>query len=202
MANSGIDYPVITLDDFSTSEPEKFPLNWESQDPLGKGIYSVKEEKGNKFLYALDEGDSVLILKKVSWDYKKHPRLSWRWRAQTLPKGANERHGMTNDSAAAVYVLFKNRWYIPIPKYLKYVWSSTLPQGDAFIYKIFRGVIVLESGDAKLNKWITETVDVAADYRKLYGEEPGRIVGIGILTDANAMKSVAEASYDDFKIRN
>ena len=192
--------PRITIEDFSTNKPGLLPIGWESQDPLGKKIYSVKEENGNVYLHAYDTGDSVLLLKKVSWDVNAYPKLNWRWMVNILPKGANERHGATNDSAAAVYVLFKNSWYIPIPKYIKYVWSSTLPAGEAFLYKLFRGVIVLESGSEKLDQWVTQSVDVAADYRKIYGGQPSRIIGIGILTDANATHSTAEACYDDFEI--
>jgi hypothetical protein len=200
LINFGKSDPTIVIDDFSTSKLGGLPFGWEIRDPLGKKVYSIKEENGDQYLHAYDTINSVLILKKVSWDINTYPKLKWRWKAIALPKGGNERHGATNDSAAAVYVLFKNKWYIPIPKYIKYVWSTTLPHGDVFLYKLFRGVIVLESGDTKLNQWLIETVDVAADYRKIYGEEPSRIVGIGIITDANATHSSAEAHYDDFEI--
>jgi len=200
LVDFGKNDPIISIEDFSDSKPGGLPNGWEIRDQLGKKIYSLKKENSNQYLHALDKGDSVLLLKKISWNLKDYPVLKWSWMVRELPKGANERHGLTNDSAAAVYVLFKNRWFIPIPKYIKYVWSSSLPVGESFIYKLFRGVIVLESGDQKIDTWITESVNISEDYKKIYGEEPTRIVGIGILTDANATHSTAEASYDDFEV--
>jgi len=38
------------------------------------------------------------------------------------------------------------------------------------------------------------------DYKDFFGEEPGEVVGIAVLTDSDGTKSIAEADYDDFSL--
>ncbi len=58
--------------------------------------------------------------------------------------------------------------------------------------------MVLESGPSRLNQWHQETVDFAQDYRALFGQQPGRVQGIGLMTSSTFTKSTAMADYDDF----
>jgi hypothetical protein len=37
--------------------------------------------------------------------------------------------------------------------------------------------------------------DIRADYRKAFGEEPGRLIAVGIMTDTDNTKSTAQAWY-------
>ena len=107
-----------------------------------------------------------------------------------------------NDSAAGIYVIFSR--FLGIPKQLKYVWSTTLPEGTVGRRdKIFRPwFFVVESGEANLGKWTFETVDLVQHYRAKIGGRPAdRTVGLGLLTDANSTRAYAEADYADLRVR-
>ena len=196
----------IVIDDFETSDEGGFPLTWKAwrgDDGLARGMYSIQEEDDNRFLHADDDGSSIIIRKKLSeWDANEYPVLSWRWRARVLPEDGDERIGSRNDSSVAVYVVLDQN-FIGVPKTLKYVWSTTLPVGT---YHRREGigrphVIVLESGTKKLGQWVEESVDVYADYVRIFGKKPPRkAVGIGILTDGNATGTDSQGDYDDFVI--
>jgi hypothetical protein len=58
-------------------------------------------------------------------------------------------------------------------------------------------MIVIESGSDKLNQWIAEKRDIAADYRKAFGEDPPAISGIAIMTDSDNTGESATAWYGD-----
>ena len=53
----------------------------------------------------------------------------------------------------------------------------------------------LESGTEKLNRWMNYERNVRADFVKTFGEEPGVLTSISIMTDTDNTKSVARAWY-------
>src|SRR6266403_1332093 len=78
--------------------------------------------------------------------------LRWRWRVTQLPTAANEARKETHDSAAGVYVLFDNRLF---PRIIKYVWSTTLPVGTTVQNPLYwrAKIVVLKSGRDGLGHW-------------------------------------------------
>ncbi|HEY6241383.1 MAG TPA: DUF3047 domain-containing protein, partial [Burkholderiales bacterium] len=62
-------------------------------------------------------------------------------------------------------------------------------------------IIAVESGREKLGTWLDETRDVEADYRRLFGEEPGKIISVGVLTETDASDRSLEAYYGDLAFR-
>jgi hypothetical protein len=53
----------------------------------------------------------------------------------------------------------------------------------------------LETGTAKLNQWLAYERAVRADFINAFGEEPGLLTSISIMTDTDNTKSVARAFY-------
>lgn len=193
----------VVLEDWSAGKVGEIPGHWRSRDDdRGKHRpYAVREEEGVRYLAADDRGESVVLGKEVRWNVKKYPYLSFRWRARLLPQNGDERAGATNDSAAAVTVVFRVRYGL-IPISVKYVWSATLPVGSAVrregIGKPW--VVVADSGEEGLGEWKSHTFNVYEAYRKTYGGEPPEgTVGIAVLTDANATLSAAGADYGEIR---
>ena len=58
----------------------------------------------------------------------------------------------------------------------------------------------LESGVSKLNQWMSYEREVRADFVEAFGEEPGRLSSISIMTDTDNTKSVANAFYGTVKL--
>ena len=194
----------MLVDDFETGELGKLPKDyiWRVRDAAKNKPYAVREEHGNRYLAAIDTGESVTIGKELKWDIRKYPFLSFRWRVKSLPPGGDERYGNTNDSAASISVLFKLKFGI-VPEAVKYVWSTTLPAGTA-TRRSGTGrpwVIVAEGGEEHLGEWRTYVFNVYEAYSETFGGDPPATPhGIGILTDANATRSLAVADYDDIRI--
>lgn len=55
--------------------------------------------------------------------------------------------------------------------------------------------LVLESGRAGLGRWLDYERDIRADYRQVFGEEPGRLIAVGLMTDTDNTRSSALTWY-------
>ena len=80
---------------------------------------------------------------------------------------------------------------------LMYVWCNSRPP-DSVIHNARTDrirKIVVESGPHGLKQWRHYLRDVRADYLAAFGEEPGALVGIGIMTDSDNTHSQATAWY-------
>ena len=51
------------------------------------------------------------------------------------------------------------------------------------------------SGSRGLNQWLEYERDIRADYERAFGEPPGALVGIGIMTDSDNTRSRTQAWY-------
>ncbi|MEW6755337.1 MAG: DUF3047 domain-containing protein [Candidatus Latescibacterota bacterium] len=195
----------IVLEDFSGARPGELPPDWGLLYDKDQGkplLYAVGEHRGKHYLAARDTGLSVIIGKFVQWNPREYPIMTWCWRADALPAGGDERYKDTNDSAAGIYVVFSQNW-LGVPKQIKYVWSTTLPVGtvDRRNQAFKPWFHVLESGRERLGAWTFEQVDLYAHHEeKLGGRPDDRTISLGILTDANATDSYAEARYADIRV--
>ena len=187
----------ITFEGLEVGKP---PPGWVSRNGNIGDVYTVQEEGGKKFLHADARGTAVQIGFEAKWPLKEHPSLEWQWRALILPDKGDEMKKATNDSVLGLYVVFGRQ---PFIKTVKYVWSTTLPIGLSLEspFSSRTRMIVLESGDALLGKWVSEKRDVLADYRRLFGkDDPPVTRGIAILTDADNTASRASGDYGDIDI--
>jgi hypothetical protein len=190
--------PPTVVEDFEGVTPGEFPSRFTTfpfQRRKAKKVYRVADDGKNRFLQAVDrDGLSVQVFRRFEWKLAQRQVLQWRWRPQILPVGARESDRRTNDSACGVYVVFGS-YRGPV---LKYVWSTTLPI-DTVVTKEEGEIYIVVKGNGPTNKWDWVTVNVQADYRRLFGEEPTKEpIGLGLLTDGNATESSSACDYDDF----
>jgi Protein of unknown function (DUF3047) len=80
---------------------------------------------------------------------------------------------------------------------MMYVWSKEKPVGTVIHSPRTDRVrkLVVQSGEDKLAHWVDYERDVLADFRQVYGEAPGNLVGMGIMTDTDNTRTTARAWY-------
>ena len=85
---------------------------------------------------------------------------------------------------------------------LMYVWGNRRAPGTVVhsprTDRIRR--IVVESGPAGLNQWREYERDIRADYLRAFGEPPGALVGLAIMTDSDNTHSQARAWYGPVRL--
>jgi hypothetical protein len=80
---------------------------------------------------------------------------------------------------------------------LMYVWSNKRAPGSVITSARTDRIrkIVVESGTVNLNQWLDYDRDIRADFEKAFGEAPGALVGIGIMTDTDNTLTTTRAWY-------
>jgi hypothetical protein len=169
--------PTLVLEDFQAKDPDGFPSSWahENQRSQSKGreAYKVQSENGTNFLSARDAGQRIKK-KKIDWDPKAYPVLTWRWRLQKAPTGT--------EPLAAIYAsLDTDLLFIPV--FTKYIWSAAKPEGTLTEGGMFSGSeIVVQSGTDALGQWFEERVNVYEDFKRIHQHEPAaKAWGISII---------------------
>ncbi len=84
---------------------------------------------------------------------------------------------------------------------LIYIWENKAPVGTVIENPHTRRVrmIVAASGPANVGKWVTITRNVLEDFKKAFGEEPGLMTEVGILTDTDNTGDTVDAWYGDIR---
>ena len=55
--------------------------------------------------------------------------------------------------------------------------------------------IVVESGSERLNQWLMYERNIRLDYENAFGEPPGALIGVGLMTDSDNTQSQVQAWY-------
>lgn len=213
---------TFVIDRFSAeTEANGIPKGWE--ELIFKKIpnhtqYTVRQEGNDYHLKAVSRNSSSGILKKVDLDPKEYPILKWRWKVENILQKADAKRKDRDDYPARIYVAFKydpNRasvWekakYGTVKKLygqhppkgaLNYIWDNQLPVGTALdnAYTDRAKMIVVESGNEKAGRWVSEERNIYEDYKRLFGSEPPEVSFVAVMTDTDNTGESATAYFDD-----
>jgi hypothetical protein len=181
------------------------PPRWGVKTFAGQPHVDTIVEDLRLVMRLVSQQSSFALYRDVTVNLNELPTLSWSWKVLKLPTGGDVRHVTTDDEAAQIYVIFP-RW--PYPKVssevLGYIWDSRAPVGLTLHSPRADNVrlIVLQSGQEKLGRWVKESRNVADDYRALFGKEPPVVGRVAVMVDSNDTRSEAEAWFQDLVFLN
>lgn len=146
---------------------------------------------------------TVTMARKLPNIPREADRFRFKWRVFKFPVNADETVEGRVDSAASVYLFFKEGVHEYV---LKYLYSAAHPKGfnfrdrDSGLLKKLH-VIVLEDRAQEAGKWLDEEVRFKDDFRKYFGtKDVPSLRGVGLLSDGDGTKSEVAADYADFRI--
>jgi hypothetical protein len=86
---------------------------------------------------------------------------------------------------------------------LMYVWCNKRAVGEVITNPRTDRIrkLVVESGRGNLGKWLDYQRDIRADFIKAFGEEPGALTGIALMTDTDNTQSKATAWYGPVSLK-
>lgn len=170
--------------------------------------YSVVREGGEEFIKAVSSAAASGIYREVDAALKDRPILAWRWKIDHALKTADARRKGGDDYAARVYVAFVSPAMALFGSKrpgsaLNYIWDNKLPVGTVLpnAYTGKTRMIVLQSGDEKAGRWVSEERDVLEDYRKAFGGEPPALAFIALMTDTDDTGEAVTAYYDGISFK-
>ncbi len=210
---------------FSTSQlGEPHPLEWQPwlfSRFNRRTDYRVLDLDGKRVLEAHAKTAASGILQEVDIDPVVSRHIKWSWKVpQLLPEADLTRKG-SDDSPARLIVTFEgdiakldveDRAMAGLVKMasgrempyatLMYVWDNKLPVGTFLESPHSPRVklIVVASGAERLGVWNSYSRNLLMDYKRAFGEAPGKITTVGLMTDTNATETNAVAYYGDIVI--
>jgi hypothetical protein len=208
---------------FSAAKPgETLPSEWRSWVMSRFGSlsrYQLVEDSGTTVLKGVAQNDSASgLLHHIDLDPRQQPIFSWRWKVMDLAPS----EAYPDDSPVRIMVSFEGDYgKLPFSDRIfydqfrlftgqqlpyagvMYVWGSKTQRGGVAPNRYTSRIkmIAVESGRDKLGQWLDESRNVEEDYRKLFGEEPGRVVSVGLMTEADGSDRPLEAYYGDIAFR-
>jgi len=150
-------------------------------------------------------------------------RLSFSWRVDALPQEADLAASDASDSPVGVVLGFegdRSRWTprthrlsemtrlltgeeLPFAT-LMYVWGNKEAPGTVVVNPRTDRIrkLVVDSGTGELGRWRDHVRDVQADYRLAFGEEPGPLRVVALMTDTDNTNSALTAWYGALTLDN
>ncbi|HET9403440.1 MAG TPA: DUF3047 domain-containing protein [Burkholderiales bacterium] len=211
---------------FSDSTPgEALPQGWQpwTLSRFKKPTqYQLVSQDGRTVVRASAHASASGLIHPIEVNPRSYPLLSWRWKVNELIARADNTKKHAEDSPARVVVSFggdtdrlplSDRMFFdnirlltgqPMPyATLMYIWENRAAK-DTVIPNLHTSrvkMIVAESGRDKLGRWQEVTRNVYEDYRRAFGEAPGPITAIGIMTDTDNTGANTHAYYGDIVFR-
>jgi hypothetical protein len=184
--------------------------------------YRLVDDAGRVVVKAIAQASASGLVHPLKVDPRLHPWLSWQWKVDELIPAADNTRKHAEDSPLRVVVSFAGDiGSLPVGERvffdnvrlltgqqlpyatLMYIWENRAPR-DTVIPNLHTSrikMIVAESGRKRLGTWQEVTRNVVEDFRRAFGEEPGPITAVGIMTDTDNTGENAHAYYGDIAFR-
>lgn len=215
--------PVVAA--FSDSPADgRLPLGWDvyrARPDLHLTRYATASADGTTILRAWSDDGASGLRCRTRIDPVSTPWLNWRWRAQRVPDQARADQIELDDSPARVAIAFdgdidtlppRERQFFDLVLYftgqrlpfatLMYIWDATLPAGAVASYARSARIqyVVVEGGTGGVGRWLSYRRHVVDDYIAIFGQAPGPITSVGVMTDADDLKQPLQTDYGDIRL--
>jgi hypothetical protein len=183
--------------------------------------YSMVVEDGVVVLRAMAHSSASFLATPVDFEPHDFPMLSWRWKVTQGIPAASTAEQSKEDAPVRVMVAFegdvsklpvKDRFAANAAKSisgqalpyatLMYVWGgkvaldSITPSSRSSRIKM----LAVAVDDQGLGQWHTYSRNLVADFKRAFGEEPGKVNSIQVMSDTDNTGADAQASYGDIGV--
>ena len=184
-------------------------------------IYRLEKYQGRTVLAANSKTSASGLAVKLRPRSAQNLWLQWEWKAVGAIPQADNADSQHDDAPLRILVAFDgNKSKLPLKEKLTFEMASLISGQEmpyATVMYIWSGknvvntvlnnahtsrvkMIVVDSGWDSLGEWRKHERDLAADYKLAYGEAPGNVIGIALLTDTDNTKSETRALYGDIEL--
>lgn len=217
--------PATAVQPFSAAAAGQPPAGWRPyalRRDLVRTRYAVVSDGPRRVLHARASASATGLRCAVDIDPAAFGQLQFSWRVSQVPTLANVARADRDDCPARLILAFggddsrlplrERLFYEQVELFtgqrlpfatLMYVWDG----GSHAVETVHRNhrseriqYLTVESGPPRAGQWLHYRRDIVADYRRVFGEAPGRVLGVGVLTDADALKLDLEAWYGDIRL--
>lgn len=183
--------------------------------------YARVRKDGRLAVHARADGSASMWRRKVDVAADQLGQARWAWRVDRLNAQASIADVDREDAVARVIFAFdgdrsrlsaRNRAMFDLaqaltgeaPPYatLMYVWETRKPLDTVVVNPRSDRIrkLVLDSGPDHLGTWRLHQRHLAADFERAFGEKPGALVAIAMMTDTDNTRTDAEAWYGPIEL--
>lgn len=180
----------------------------------------ITDASGITVVEARAEQSASGLVKSLSIEAAEMPWIHWRWHVPNLILSADNSRRDTEDAPVRVIVTFdgdmskldfEDRALAARVKAitgqtmpyatLMYIWENRAEVGSVIESPLTGRVrmMVAETGSKRRGEWVEYERNILRDFEKAFGEKPGRILSLGIMTDTDNTGESAIAYYGDIR---
>ncbi len=216
----GQDSGFAIVDEWPTAAGKQgVPDGWTLKEFKGTVVPGdiTVETDGDKSVLRLRANDKSYFLgkEKLNVSMSETPVLTWRWKTRLPVSGADARDYYKDDQSVNIFVTFKRGKEGKL-RAIGYLWDAEAPRCGYIISPSERsfwtrkalrlsGVpitwyVVLRDKETPLDTWITESRNLAEDYRQIFKTDDNPdVVSVAVQTDTATLKVRADSSVGFIK---
>ncbi|WP_239467186.1 DUF3047 domain-containing protein [Rhodoferax koreensis] len=191
---------------------------WHSRTFPGKKAtqYTAARLDGREAIYGESHSSASMLRQRFHIEPLALGQIGFSWKVPQLIPGANMGLRDHDDSPVRVMLAFegdrgrlsmKDAMLSELARTLTgeempyatlmYVWCNHRAPGSVIISPRTDRIrsIVVESGPKRLNQWLDYQRDIQTDFELAFGEKPGALIGVAIMSDSDNTQSEARAWY-------
>ena len=201
------------------------PSGWEPwilHPSKRKTRYETRGRNGDTVVWAHADSAASGLARRLNLDPAATPWIEWRWRVDALVPGADNSDRYAEDSPVRIVLAFDgDRRRLPIRDQLffeqarllsggqempyatlMYIWENQRPVDSIITNPNTSRVrkVVVSTGETGVGTWQSYRRNFVEDYRRAYGADPGRLIGIAILTDTDNTRQRVSAQYGKIRL--
>lgn len=196
---------------------------WHSRTFPGKKatLYTAATLDGREVVYGDSQNSASMMRQKFRIEPDAIGKISFAWKVPQLIPGADMGLRDHDDSPVRVMLAFegdrgrlsmKDAMLSELARTLTgeempyatlmYVWCNSRAPGSLVTSPRTDRIrsIVVESGPKHLNQWLDYRRDIQADFELAFGEKPGALIGVAIMSDSDNTQSETRAWYGEVRI--
>jgi hypothetical protein len=219
-AKAAADEPIAPFSAMKQLDPSGPWISW-TLPAKRPTRYAPVDVGGVRVIEAVADSSVSGLRHALDVDPEQRPILEWRWRVDRTLEGADVGDRHADDSPVRIVLAFdgdigslpiKEQMFFERVKLLAgqdmpyatvmYVWCNKR-QPEAIASNPHTGrvqKIVVEHGTDGVGQWRTYRRDIVADYERAYGRKPGRLIGVGVMSDSDNTKQSARGWYGDIRL--
>lgn len=176
---------------------------------------------GQRVIKANAQASASMYRRRLAKPRRELGQIEFAWWAHALPQGGDVATADATDAAARVLLAFggdparlsqRNQMSFELARTLTgeappfatlaYVWDVDAPVESLVVHPRSDRMrkIVVESGPQGLRQWRRYRRSIVADYRRAFGEAPGPLLAVAVMTDGDNTRSSLITRYASIEL--
>ena len=215
LALAGCATPPSTAPDHAAAGAQWHAVHLPGKRPTH---YRQEHKDGRSALAARADGSASMWRRREARVAQSLGDVEFSWWVQALPVDADVSQADREDASARVLFAFagdaarlsaRNQMQFELARTLTgeappfatlmYVWDAQAPVGSVIVNPRSDRIrkIVVESGSSGLRQWRSYRRNLSADFRRAFGEAPGALQALAVMTDGDNTQSQITTWYGD-----